>query len=117
MHEVSVAQELVATVAKVAAEHRARAVTSVSVAIGELAGVVPDALELAFAMVTRGTIAEGAKLVCQRTPLTVACTACGREGPGSLEELGCTACGAPVRVTGGRELRLCTIDVEDDDHA
>lgn len=114
MHEVSIAADLLATVERVAREHGGRRVRRVDVVVGDLAGVDADALAFAFEVVGRGTLAEGASVVVARAPLTVACDACGHAGEGDRDALGCPACGGPARVTGGRDLRLASIDVDDD---
>ena len=115
MHEVSIASELLTTIERVARESGGRRVRAVDLVVGELAGVDADALSFAFEIVSRGTIAEGAVVTVDRAPLLGACGACGLEGPGDLEALACAGCGgSPVRVTGGRELRLTSIDIEDD---
>lgn len=82
--------------------------------LGELACVEPETLAFAFQVVALGTAAEGCELLVERLPLVVRCAACGREGEADPAVLVCPACGGtPLTVLSGRELRLASIDVED----
>ena len=118
MHEAALAQELLSLIERVAVENRARQVTAAALALGELSCVEPTALSFAFEVASRGTLAEGCRLEIEQIPLVVYCAACRREGPAIRDELGCPACKhVPVEVRSGREMRLVSIDVEDDDSA
>ena len=59
MHEMSITQSIV----EICEEHAGgRRVRSVTLEIGELSGVVPDAVEFCFAACTRDTLLDGALL-------------------------------------------------------
>jgi len=114
MHEVALAKNLVDIIDKTAADHGARQVVSATLELGALSCVEPAALEFAYEIVSRGTAAEGSELRIRQMPVIVQCPTCNTRGPGDLEALGCPACGAsPVRVLSGREMRLVSIDVEE----
>ena len=116
MHELSVAEDLIKLIVDVAQQNDARRVNTITLEVGALAGIEPDALTLAFEVVSRGTVAEGSEVRLEHKPLTVVCPACGWQG--EVEKLYpvCGGCGQlQVRVTGGRELRLLSIDIDDDD--
>jgi len=64
MHELALTQEIVAIVCQAAGEQRVRQVT---LEIGQLTCVTPDAIEFCFEVVAKGTLAEGARLNIRRT--------------------------------------------------
>lgn len=65
--------------------------------IGALSGVVPRALEAAYALACERTPLEGSRLVIREMPVIVACGGCGREGPvESVQLLTCASCGTPA---------------------
>jgi hydrogenase nickel incorporation protein HypA/HybF len=59
MHELSLTREIVAIICEAAAGHRVRQVT---LEIGKLSSVMPDAIEFCFDAVAEGTLAELARL-------------------------------------------------------
>ena len=75
MHELTVAQTIVRTVADSAGRDR---VTSVRVRVGALSGVLADALTFCYPLATRGTTLEGSTLVIDETPARGICRQCGR---------------------------------------
>jgi hydrogenase nickel incorporation protein HypA/HybF len=116
MHEASIAQELLDLIARVAADNGATEVSVATVEVGELSSVEPDALSFAFEAMRRDTVARDCELVIERVPLVVECLSCGVTAPANRELLACSACGRiPVKVVSGREMRLVSIDVGDDD--
>ncbi len=116
MHELALANSLVETIVGVARKHGAHAVTTATLEIGELTCVDPDTLAFAFEVAGQDTVAKGCELKMRRIPLKIICNACGHQGEVEPTMLGCPACGeASVKVSAGRELRLVSIDVEDED--
>lgn len=116
MHELSIAQAVVSTVRDHVGTAR---VTQVSLRVGVLAGVVPDSLHFCWELATADTPLAGAELVIERVPLTGSCLECGRESVALLTPLAsCEACGGSVLPTsGGRELEVASVEVEDEDPA
>lgn len=116
MHELAVAQEILALVQRHVPAHQASLVRAVRVRIGELAGVVPDSLEFCFGAVVAGTAWQGAALVMTRVPGEACCLACAAVFPTVVPGAGCPACGGgQVRMVRGRELHLDAVDLADDD--
>ena len=64
MHELALTREIVAIVCEAAHDRR---VCKVTLEIGRLSCVMPEALEFCFEAVTQGTLAEGARLDIHRT--------------------------------------------------
>lgn len=115
MHELSIAKDLLAIVEKTAAEHGLVRVSGLRIVVGALGNVVPEALEFAFEVAGRGTVADGARLDIVEVPVTVRCNACRSET--ELEDFAflCTACGSvDVDVLRGNELYLDSIEGDTD---
>jgi len=64
MHELALTREVVSIACEAAAGHRIHAIT---LEIGRLTCVSPDALEFCFDVVAQETLAEGAHLRIRRT--------------------------------------------------
>jgi hydrogenase nickel incorporation protein HypA/HybF len=92
-----------------------RRVTLVEVRVGHLRQVVPAALELAFALVARDTVADGAELVLEAVPAVGRCRACGTETELAQLPLTCAACGGwDLELLAGEELAVEALELEDD---
>jgi hydrogenase nickel incorporation protein HypA/HybF len=112
MHELSIASAVVATAVKHAGGRR---VTLVSLRLGVLRQVVPDALAFAFGLCARETACEGARLEWEVVPLALRCDACDRTSEVRRPPLRCPRCGsAAVAVVSGEELEVESIEVEEE---
>ena len=118
MHELSIATGIVSTaVDAVERAGEARAIEAVAVRIGDLSGVVPEALEFAWPVAAEGTRCEGAELRIERIAGRVRCDACGHETVlTSPPRFRCGRCGRPTPgVTAGREMELVSLELADDE--
>ncbi|MGW8782350.1 hydrogenase maturation nickel metallochaperone HypA [Streptomyces sp. NPDC055796] len=116
MHEMSIAMAVVGQVEEAAEAGGATAVTSVRLQVGELAGVVPDALAFCFELACAGTLLEGAELVTEQVPARAHCRSCtGDWAVGMPPRLVCPGCGqaADVELLTGRELQILSVHWED----
>jgi hydrogenase nickel incorporation protein HypA/HybF len=111
MHELSIAEAIVA----VAERHAAgRTVQAVDVRVGHLRQVVPGALEFAFELTAKGTCLEGAELRVEQVTAAGSCRACGAESVLEGFPLTCAACGGlDVEVTAGEELLVDSLELEE----
>ncbi|MEU1185055.1 hydrogenase maturation nickel metallochaperone HypA [Streptomyces sp. NPDC005820] len=116
MHEMSVALAVVDQVTE-AAERAGdvTAVRSVRLQVGELAGVVPDALSFCFELACAGTLLEGAELVTEPVPGRARCASCAHEwAVGMPPRLTCPGCGGTrTDLCAGRELQIASVQWED----
>ncbi|MFH8616025.1 hydrogenase maturation nickel metallochaperone HypA [Streptomyces sp. NPDC017979] len=109
MHEMSIAAAVVEQVTQAAEEHGATSVRTVRLDVGELAGVVPDALDFCFALACEGTALAGSVLRTRTVPARARCAPCDVEwSPGIPPDLGCPRCagGTGVALLTGRELHI-----------
>ncbi|MCH0539239.1 hydrogenase maturation nickel metallochaperone HypA [Streptomyces sp. MUM 203J] len=108
MHEMSLAVAVVDQVETAARSRGAVGVSSVELDVGELAGVVADALSFCFGLACSGTVVEGAELITRSVPGTARCGPCaGVWAVGMPPRLLCPGCGAAAdELVSGRELRI-----------
>lgn len=113
MHEMAVTESVLQIVLESAAEAEAQKVVGINLLIGDLSTLVDDSVQFYFEMLSKGTLAQGARLNFRRVPARLRCRDCGREFlPGAGEWL-CPHCGAiGGDVIAGREFRVESIDVD-----
>jgi hydrogenase nickel incorporation protein HypA/HybF len=112
MHEMALAESMLQIVETTARNNGAQRVLSVRLEIGALAAVEPDALRFCFDAVTRGSLAERARLEIVTTPGAAWCMVCGETVP--LPALGapCPHCGGyQLAVSQGDAMRVKDIEV------
>lgn len=113
MHELPITEGILKIATDAAGGRR---ITSIHLVVGELSSIVDDSVQFYFDMLSKGTVAEGAALDFERRPATMACADCGAsfEVRAPLPS-SCPVCGSVrLQVTGGRELRVESIEVNDD---
>jgi len=111
MHELSICNAIASTAAKHA---DGRSVSQVTVQIGHLRQVVPDALQFSWEVVSSTTDLKDAALVIEQVPAVVECTNCGARTILDLPILACGKCeGFDVRLLSGEELLVVSIDLVD----
>jgi|SRR5271166_2058860 len=113
MHEISVAESLVALIEEEGRGQGFSRVKQIRVKIGELSHVEKDALRFCFDAVSLGTIAEGARLELETVAGEGWCLGCARTVSIAERYDICPECGqCPVQMTAGDELRLAELEVE-----
>lgn len=114
MHEMSIAMSIVELAASAARAQGAKAIDSIEVEIGTLAGVMPEALEFCFAAAARDTLAQGAQLKIRSIPAKGKCLECSSQCDMESWALPCPRCGGLLlNLSEGRELRLLAITIEE----
>lgn len=79
MHELSLIEGIVDIILTELPKHNISKVESISLRIGEMRQVVPDALHFAFECVSKDTPLEGAKLIIDNIPIKGKCGQCNYE--------------------------------------
>lgn len=110
MHELGITQSVVAIVAERA---EGRKVLRVTLEVGKLAGLMPEAIRFCFDICSQGTPVQGALLQIIEPQGRGHCDACGAE-PVLHAPLGrCPDCGEPdLRVVAGTELKIKEMETE-----
>jgi hydrogenase nickel incorporation protein HypA/HybF len=114
VHEISIIQSLIELVEE-QLEPGDTCVTSVTVGLGPLSGVVPMAFQFAFEVATFGTVLQRARLEIQTNALVVWCDACAAERePIDVNHLRCPVCNQRTpTIVRGMEMELLRIEVSD----
>lgn len=114
MHELSITQNVVEVCSARAAEQGARArVTQVTLEVGMLSAVMPDALRFCFDACARGTRLDGAELEIIEIPGRARCIDCGDEVAVS-QLFGTCGCGSSKLVLiAGEELKVKQMEVDE----
>ena len=110
MHELSVASAVVDTALRHA---EGRRVLVVNLRVGELRQVIPDSLAFYWDIVTRETLADGARLEQVVVSVRMRCEGCAHEFEPELM-FRCPECGGAGEVLAGDELEVDSIEVEED---
>lgn len=116
MHELPVTESILDIVLKYALLNKASKVISIHLQIGKLSDLEDAWLQRYFDYLSKGTIAEGAKLKIERMPVMVQCSACRlsyEAHPAKLGNLVCPACGATSgTLVAGREYFIKTMELQ-----
>jgi hydrogenase nickel incorporation protein HypA/HybF len=112
MHEVGIIESTLAVIRREAHAHGAERVLRVTLRIGAISGVEPEALRFAFEAVTPGSVAAGAALEIELVPALAHCRSCDAdftiESGFIFECPRCRSISGDVR--SGRELELARLE-------
>ncbi len=110
MHEMGITQSIVAIVAEQAHGRRVRRVT---VEIGKLSPIMPDAIRFCFDVLTQDSLIAGAELDIIEVPGKATCLECAAEV--SLADMfgQCTCGSKQLRRIAGEELNIKSMEVEE----
>lgn len=112
MHELSICRNILDIVLEQAATDGFSRVERIGLEIGPFAGIEIEALRFGFDVVTKGSLAEGARLDIHETAGTARCADCGASTVLLRRFDPCPQCGSHnLRVTGGEDLRVKELEV------
>ena len=103
---------------EMAAEEAARRggvkVFAIHLKLGQLSGVVKDALLFSYEVACQGTALEGSQLIIEEVPVAVYCPVCRAESLlASLQRFCCGTCGALTsEVVRGKELEVVALEIQ-----
>jgi len=116
VHEMSLAEGVLQLMEDAAASQGFSKVKTVWLEIGRLAGVEPEALRFCFDVVTRDSLADGAKLEIIEIPGQGWCMQCSDNVEVAALFGACPQCGShQIQVTGGNEMRVRELEVDQED--
>jgi hydrogenase nickel incorporation protein HypA/HybF len=114
MDERELANQVLAAVDEAAYRNSATRISRVHLAIGGRRVLDVDRLQSVFAVVSRGTVAEGARLSVKVLPVRHHCQNCGRDFEGPSTDCPCPECRHPhTEMMGGEELQLLNMELAD----
>lgn len=112
MHEVSLMQSTLDLALDYAQRRGATQIHQFTMRVGQLSGVVPEALEFAFDMVVQNTIAQGARLSIEQVPARCHCATCEQDFQPDDWIYDCPHCHQiSTDVRQGKELDLVSLEV------
>jgi hydrogenase nickel incorporation protein HypA/HybF len=113
MHELSLCENVLQVLEEQSRTQSYSRVKTVWLEIGALAGVEVEAMRFGFEVVTRGTLADGSRLVIVAVPGRAWCAECANDVPLEQRFDPCPVCGGyQLQVSGGDELRIRELEVE-----
>ena len=115
MHELGVIERLFEICTRNAKANNATKIISVTLKIGEGSDLQEEWIQRYFDYLSRDTIAEGANLIIERTPLIVRCKECSEEFHVDLrsrEKVLCPECeGTKFELVSGREYMVDSMEI------
>ena len=111
MHELVIVEGILEAVIPEVKKYDVSKIETIRLKIGEMSGIVPSCIHEYFAIAAKGTIAEGAKLVIEKTPIRITCPDCGFEGEIHKGQYRCPECdSAGFRIISGREYYVESVE-------
>jgi len=115
MHEFSLAGEVIKLAEYEAEKNKARAVSEITIELGNFSGVEAEPFGSALSLLSEGTILENARLNIIRTTGKGICHACEREFEMEQRFDTCPWCKSyPSEIKGGSEFRVVSLVVEEE---
>lgn len=114
MHELAVTENIIKICCEEVQRHEVQRVLEVRLDIGELKGLIPNCIQYYFDIASKGTPAEGAKLVINKIPITMKCKNCGLEKEAApCIGFSCEKCGGQdFKMVKGNEFLIQSLEVE-----
>ena len=113
MHEQSIVESLLALVLENAEKAKASKILRIYLVIGELSGIIEEAVDFYFSFLSKGTIAENASIFYMHTPAKVRCRKCDTVYNPENLDFHCPNCREQqIDIIGGRELYIESLEVE-----
>jgi hydrogenase nickel incorporation protein HypA/HybF len=117
MHELPITESILKIVLKHGEANDVKKVKAIHLRIGRLSDLEDDWIQRYFDYLSKDTLAEGAKLVIERTPVIMQCNACSfsyEVEPEKMDDLTCPACGKKggASLLSGREYTIKEMEAE-----
>jgi len=107
MHELSLLENVREILEHHALKQNFSKVTQVTLEIGKLSCIEPDALRFGFDVVMKDSLADGAELIISELNGLGVCRQCGRQSVMDSLYEPCNGCGSPkVDVVQGMEMKI-----------
>lgn len=111
MHELSIIESIIEIILAEMPKHNITRIEKISLRIGDMRQVVPDALLFGFECLSKNTPLEGADLSIENVPIRGSCKACQTEFQLKNWYQGCPQCNASeVEIIAGKELEIAEFE-------
>jgi len=111
MHELSIVQNIITIILSELPKYNFSKVQSISLRIGVMRQVVPEALFFAFECLSKGTPLEGAEIKIENIPITGRCRNCRHEFIFESWQENCASCGEnQIDIISGKELEIAEFE-------
>jgi hydrogenase nickel incorporation protein HypA/HybF len=115
MHELPVTESILKIVLAHAEKNDARRIVTIHLRVGQLSDLQDEWMQQYFDYVSRATMAEGAKLRIERTPIQLECNGCAATyivKSADQIDMPCPQCGLKdSRLIAGREYTITNMEV------
>jgi hydrogenase nickel incorporation protein HypA/HybF len=115
LHEMSFATQVLECVERTALAYPGARVVRVRIAAGEILALNEASLTFCLEAIAAGSVMDGATIEMTTRPLELRCARCGPFALNSVSEAVCPVCGGSAAVSGGRELIVEEIELDDPD--
>ena len=116
MHELPITESILKIVLKHAEKNNVQKVMIIHLRVGKHSDLEDDWIQRYFDYLSKGSIAEGAKLKIERTPIVIRCNACSNAYEVEMADIGsgvCPECGAKDgTLLSGREYYIKDMEVQ-----
>ena len=114
MHEMGIVQSIMEIVEQQAQMHDATRVVGLKLEFGALTAVMPAAISFAFEVLSKGSVAEEARLDIRIIPIKILCLECGNQTVLEEYQPFCPVCSSPaLKIVEGRdEMRIVELEIE-----
>jgi hydrogenase nickel incorporation protein HypA/HybF len=113
MHELPITESILEIAVRHAEKAHAKRITDIYLIIGQLSSIVDESVSFYWDIISKDTIAEGAKLHFRRIQTQMLCLDCNQRYHPGDEDLACPSChSSMVKVIAGEEFSLEAIEVD-----
>jgi len=116
MHELPITESILKIVLTYAAKNDVRQVMVIHLRVGRLSDLEDEWIQRYFDYLSKGTVAEGAKLKIERMPIKLQCNSCANSYEVEITNIGdtvCPDCGQKnSKLISGREYYIKDMEVQ-----
>jgi hydrogenase nickel incorporation protein HypA/HybF len=116
MHELPITESILKIVLTYAEKNDVRQVMAINLQVGRLSDLEDDWIQRYFDYLSNGTVAQGAKLKIERTPILLQCNFCATSYDVEITNISdavCPACGQKgSKLISGREYYIRNMEVQ-----
>jgi hydrogenase nickel incorporation protein HypA/HybF len=116
MHELPITESILNIVISYAEKNAVKKVIAINLRVGRLSDLEDEWIQRYFDYLSKGTVAEGAKLNIERTPIKLECNSCSTSYEveiSNMSETNCPGCGKnDSKLISGREYYIKDMEVQ-----